>query len=53
MQTQQQRYSEELLNKIEGMTNAERKELRKAMESQGLSIPNSLYFNYQTQEWID
>ena len=36
------------------LTNEQRKELRNRMETLGVTtLPRNLYFNYQTQEWID
>ena len=45
---------EVMLTAIEMLTNEQRKELREKLKH--LSIIekiNSLYFNYETQEWID
>ena len=43
-----------MLSAIEMLTNTQRKELREKLEHYPkVKSINSLYFNYETQEWID
>ncbi len=45
--------SEEFELEISDLPNSDRKELRERMLSMGLSYPQNLNYNYQTQTWID
>ena len=46
--------SQEIIDKAKTMNNEQRKEFREELLALGhTELPRNLYFNYETQEWID
>ena len=41
------------IQEINKMTDQERVKARKEMKAKGLPLPKNLFFNYETQNWID
>ena len=43
-----------LIDTVNKMSNEGRKELREELEAMGMEdLPRNLYYNYETQEWIN